>query len=99
MVNGKAQTPAHEAGYRIPINVKVNSQSLGVAQPSNLLLAAGGKNAQAAATMVANFGTSMFKPHSASLSVNSDNLLGKSNMSAFEAGSARRKRESKLAGK
>ena len=48
---------------------------------------------------MANFGTSMFKPHSASLSANSDNHLSKSNMSAFEASSARRKRETKLAGK
>ena len=50
---------------------------------------------------MANFGTSMFKPHSASISsVNSDNI-SKSNMSsAFETGgSGRRKRESKLVNK
>ena len=88
----KAQTPAPDIGYRIPINVKVNSQSL-VQQTSNLLT---GKNATGGAP---NFGTNMFKPISASISVNSD-ALNKSNLSAFEVSSAaRRKRESKLAGK
>ena len=89
--SGKAQTPGIDIGYyRIPINVKLNSQSL-VQEPSNQFI---GKNA--AAVGAPNFGTSLFKPISASLSVNSD-VFKKSNTSAFEASStARRKRESKL---
>ena len=92
--SGKAQTPGLDIGfYRIPINVKFNSQSL-VQEPSNQFI---GKSAVAAGAP--NFGTSVFKPISASLSVNSD-VLKKSNLSAFEASStARRKRESKLVGK
>ena len=89
----KAQTPAHEVGYRIPINVKLNAQSI-VQQPGNILMGKG-----SAATGPPNFTTSMFKPISASASVNSD-VMNRSNLSAFEANSAaRRKREAKLTGK
>ena len=89
----KAQTPAHEVGYRIPINVKLNAQSF-VQQPGNILMGKG-----SAAAGPPNFSASMFKPISASASVNSD-VMSRSNLSAFEASSAaRRKREAKLAGK
>ena len=88
---GKAQTPAHEVGYRIPINVKLNAQSL-VQQPGNIPSGKGN-----AATGAPNFSASLFKPISASASVNSD-VMSRSNLSAFEA-TARRKREAKLAGK
>ena len=88
---GKAQTPAHEVGYRIPINVKLNAQSF-VQQPGNILMGKG-----SAAAGPPNFSASMFKPISASASVNSD-VMSRSNLSAFEA-TTRRKREAKLAGK